>query len=81
MTNGTVSSAGASDGSKQITVTYKGGEQSVLVPPTASVVTVRAGAKSDVTAGKVVLINAVRRDGEVTAEAVFVGVDGAKPPI
>jgi hypothetical protein len=81
MTNGTVSSAGASDASKQITVTYKGGEQSVLVPPTASVVTVRPGAKSDVTAGKVVFINAVRQDGEVTAKAVFVGVDGAKPPI
>ena len=81
MTNGTVSSAGASDASKQITVTYKGGEQSILVPPTASVVTVRPGAKSDVSVGKSVFINAVRQDGEITAGAVFVGVDGAKPPI
>jgi hypothetical protein len=81
MTNGTVSSAGTSDGAKQITVTYKGGEQSILVPPTASVVTVRPGAKSDVSVGKSVFINAVRQDGEITAGAVFVGVDGAKPPI
>ena len=81
MTNGTVSSAGASDGAKQITVTYKGGEQIVLVPPTAPVVEVRPGAKSDVTEGSVVFINALQQDGKVTAGAVFVGVDGATPPI
>jgi hypothetical protein len=81
MTNGTVSSAGASDGAKQITVTYNDGEQSVLVSPTAPVVTVRPGAKSDVTVGKVIFVNAVREDSKITAGAVFVGVDGAKPPI
>jgi hypothetical protein len=81
MTNGTVSSAGASDGAKQITVTYKGGEQIVLVPPTAAVVTVAPGGKSDVTVGKVVFINAVQQDGKVSAAAVFVGVNGATPPI
>lgn len=81
MTNGTVSSAGTSGGAKQLTVTYKGGKQTVLVPPTTSVVTVSPGAKSDVTAGKAVFINAARQDGALTAEAIFVGVDGAKPPI
>ncbi len=81
MTNGTVSSAGASGGAKQITVTYKGGEQIVLVPPTAPVVTVAPGGKSDVTVGKVVFINAVQQDSKVSAAAVFVGVNGATPPI
>jgi hypothetical protein len=81
MTNGTVSSAGESGGAKQISVTYKGGEQIVLVPPTAPVVAVRPGVKSDVTEGSVVFINALQQDGKVTAAAVFVGVDGAKPPI
>jgi hypothetical protein len=81
MTNGTVSSAGASGGAKQITVTYKGGEQIVLVPPTAPVVTVAPGDKSDVAVGKVVFINAVQQDGKVSAAAVFVGVSGATPPI
>ena len=81
MTNGTVSSAGASGGAKQITVTYKGGEQIVLVPPTAPVVTVAPGGKSDVTVGKIVFINAVQQDGKVSAAAVFVGVNGATPPI
>lgn len=81
MTNGTVSGADASGGAKQITVTYKGGEQIVLVPPTAPVVTVAPGGKSDVTVGKVVFINAVQQDGKVSAAAVFVGVNGATPPI
>src|SRR6478752_6469516 len=53
MTNGTVAGAGASGGGKQITVTYKGGKQIVLVPPTAPVVTVAPGGKSDVTVGTI----------------------------
>ena len=81
MTNGTVSSAGASGGAKQITVTYKGGKQIVLLPPTAPVVMVAPGAKSDVTVGTVVFINAVQQDGKVSAAAIFAGVDGATPPI
>jgi hypothetical protein len=81
MTNGSVSSDVASDGAKQITLTYKGGEQTVIVPPTAPVVAVRPGAKSDLTAGKPVFINASREDNTITAAAVFVGVDGARPPI
>ena len=75
MTNGTVSSARVSGGAKQITVTYQGGEQIVLVPPTAPVVTVAPGSKSDVTVGKFVFINAVRQDGQLSAGAVFVGLD------
>jgi hypothetical protein len=81
MTNGTVSSAGSSGGAKQITLTYKDGKQTVLVPPTAPVVTVAPGAKSDVTVGTAVFINALQQDGKVTAAAVFAGVDGVTPPI
>src|ERR1700712_5378985 len=33
MTTGNVSSADAKNGAKQLTVTYKGGEQTILVPP------------------------------------------------
>src|ERR1700739_4307332 len=43
MTNGTVSSAAGSGGAKQIVVTYKGGKQVVLVPPTAPIVTYQLG--------------------------------------
>jgi hypothetical protein len=75
MTNGTVSSAGASGGAKQVTVTYQGGEQVVTVPSTAPVVTVAPGGKSDVVVGKAVFINAVRQDGQLSAGAVFVGLN------
>ncbi|HZB91795.1 MAG TPA: hypothetical protein VE397_10160 [Stellaceae bacterium] len=81
MTNGTVSSAGAADGAKQITVTYKGGTQTVLVPPTAPIVTYQPGTRSDVTPGSYVFVNGVSQDGKVTANAVAVGVDGARPPM
>jgi hypothetical protein len=74
MTNGTVASAGASVRGKQITLTYKGGQQIVLVPPTAPVVTVAPGVKSDVTVGTVVFINAVQEGGKASAAAVFVGL-------
>jgi hypothetical protein len=81
MTNGTVASAGASGRGKQITVTYKDGQQIVLVPPTAPVVAVAPGVKSDVTIGTVVFINAVQQDGKISAGTIFVGINGATPPI
>jgi hypothetical protein len=81
MTNGTVSSAGEADGAKQIAVTYKGGKQIVLVPPTAPIVTYEPGTRSDVTPGSSVFVNGVSQEGKVTANAVAVGVDGVTPPM
>ncbi len=81
MTNGNVSAADAKGGAKQLTVTYKGGEQSILVPPTAPVVTFAPGAISDVTTGKVVFIGASNDDGKLTANSVNVGSDGVNPPM
>jgi hypothetical protein len=42
MTNGSVAAASGHGGARQLTVTYKGGEQMILVPPTAPVVTLQA---------------------------------------
>jgi hypothetical protein len=81
MTNGTVSRTGEADGAKQITVTYKGGKQIVLVPPTAPIVTYEPGAKSEVTPGSSVFVNGVSQDGKVTANSVAIGVDGVRPPM
>ncbi|HEY2539281.1 MAG TPA: hypothetical protein VGI28_07265 [Stellaceae bacterium] len=80
MTNGTVSSAAGSGDAQQIVVTYKGGKQVVLVPPTAPIVTYQLGARGELKPGAAVFINAVRHDGMVTANAVAVGIDGVKPP-
>lgn len=80
MTNGTVSSAGGAGSAKQIVVTYKGGKQVVLVPPTAPIVTYRLGDRAELKPGAAIFINAVSHGGTVTASAVAVGIDGVKPP-
>lgn len=81
MTNGTVSASDSKGGAKQITVTYKGGEKSVLVPPTAPIVGFEPNTKSDVMEGKVVFISARNDDGKLTANAVAVGTPGVPPPM
>jgi hypothetical protein len=80
MTNGTVSSTMGSEGAKQMVVTYKGGKQVVLVPPTAPIVTYELGERAELKPGAAVFINALSHDGMVTANAVAVGIDGVKPP-
>jgi len=80
MTNGTVSSTTGSGGTKQIVVTYKGGKQVVLVPPTAPIVTYQLGERAELKPGAAVFINAVSHGGMVTANAVAVGIDGVKLP-
>ena len=81
MTNGNVSAASSEKGAKKLTVTYKGGEQTILVPPTAPIVTFKPGTMAEVTKGATVFVAATKDDGKVTADAVAVGVNGVKPPM
>jgi hypothetical protein len=81
MTNGSIAAATAKGGTKQLTVTYKGGEQTILVPPTASIVTVQPGALSDLKVGDGVFVNAVADGGKTTAGLILVGSAGVIPPI
>jgi hypothetical protein len=81
MTNGSIAAATAKAGTKQLTVTYKGGEQTILVPPTASIVTVQPGALSDLKVGDGVFVNAVADGGKTTAGLILVGSAGVIPPI
>jgi hypothetical protein len=81
MTNGSVAAASERGGARQLTVTYKGGEQMILVPPTAPVVTLQIGAVSDIKPGGGVFVNAVADGGKTTAGLIIVGADGVLPPI
>ncbi len=81
MTNGTVSTSNAQGTGKQLVVTYKGGQQTILVPPTAPIVTFNPGAKSDVKQGDSVFVVATKDAGKTTANLVAVGADGVKPPM
>lgn len=81
MTNGTVSSSDAKGGARQIMVDYKGGQQSILVPPTAPIVAFEPDTMADLAKGKVVFVIANDDGGKLTAGAVAIGTDGAPPPM
>jgi hypothetical protein len=81
MTNGSVATASESGGAKQLTITYKGGEQKILVPPTASIVTMQFGGVSDIKPGVGVFVNAAVDGGKTAAGLIIVGTQGAVPPI
>ena len=80
MTNGNVATAGGSGGFKLLTVTYKGGQQDILVPPTAPIVAFVPGSESIVKPGAAVFVNGDTTDGKVTAGLVAVGSHGIAPP-
>jgi hypothetical protein len=80
MTNGTVGRVGAGE-DMVMTVRYKDGEQRVLVPEEAPVVTFGPGTRALLVPGGQVVVNATRAaDGSLTAAAVTIGKDGLVPP-
>ena len=81
MTNGTVDTASEKSGAKQITVSYKGGRQTIIVPPTAPIVTFKPAAMSAVKPGEKVFVNGSDEGGKLTAGFVAVGADGVTPPM
>jgi hypothetical protein len=80
MTNGSVATATAQGGVRLLTVTYKGGEQHILVPPTAPIVAFVPGAASIVKPGAPVFVNGDQSNGKTTAGLVAVGSHGKAPP-
>jgi hypothetical protein len=81
MTNGDVAASQSQGGVTHLVVTYKGGQQDVLVPPTAPIVTFRPGTKALVAKGNDVFIKATQTGSGLIANTVAVGVDGVKPPM
>jgi hypothetical protein len=80
MTNGNVSASTSGDGVKHLTLTYEGGEQSVLVPPTAPIVNLVSGTIADLSKGAHVFVDATQDGSSLTAGLVAPGVGGLKPP-
>jgi hypothetical protein len=81
MTNGDVGASQSQGGITHLVVTYNGGEQDVLVPPTAPIVTFRPGTKALVAKGNDVFIKATQTGSGLVANTVAVGVDGIRPPM
>ena len=80
MTNATVASATAKGGIRFLTLTYKGGERHVIVPPTAPVVAFVPGAAAIVKPGASVFVVTDETNGTYTAGLVAVGSRGQTLP-
>lgn len=81
MTNGTVSAAGAGEAGR-LTLTYKGGEKTVVVPAGTPVVASHPGDAQLLVPGAHVLAYAHRdADGGLTLDRVSVGKGSYVPPI
>ncbi len=81
MTNGNVDTMTDKSGAKQITVSYKGGKQTIVVPPTAPIVALQPAEMSAVKKGDSVFVAGTQDEGKITAGFVAVGTEGAKPPM
>ena len=81
MTNGTIGQMVSANG-RMITLSYKGGEQHVLVPDDVPFVTYMPADRTALTVGAHVIVNGTRAaDGAVTGVSVSIGKDGLVPPM
>jgi hypothetical protein len=66
----------------EMTVTYKGGEQTIRLPKDAPIVAFAAGDRADLKPGAGAIARGTRQaDGGFDAAAVVVGRDGVNPPM
>ena len=81
MTNGTVSASAAGGGERTLTVTYKDGAQTVVVPPQVPVVTFEPADRAVLKPGAKAFVTAARDGSALSARRVAVGKDGLTPPM
>jgi hypothetical protein len=81
MTNANVAKMVKSAGGNELTLEYKGGSQTILVPEGTPIIDFVPGDKSLLVPGATVFVVAsVGADGTLSAPRVAVSKDGAKPP-
>lgn len=81
MTNATVSNKVTGADGDKITVTYKGGEKTITIPPDAPIVALVAAKQQDLKAGAMVFVPAKKDGSAIKSGAVLYGKDGVKPPM
>lgn len=82
MTNATVADVVTVDQARRMTLKYKGGEKTIVVPPEAPIVTFEPGDRAMLKPGAHVMFGATKQpDGSLTASGVSVGKDGLVPPM
>ena len=82
MTNATVAEVVTVDKARRLTLKYKDGQQSIVVPADAPIVTFEPGDRAMLVPGAHVMFGAAKQpDGTFTAGSVNVGKDGLVPPM
>ena len=82
MTNGTVGNEVKGASADTLTVAYKGGERTIVVPSDAPVVAFAPGDRAMLAPGAHVIVQArTAEGGGLTADRVTVGKDGLVPPM
>lgn len=82
MTNATVTKVAPARGTRRVTLKYKEGEQTVVIPDSVPVTMMGLADKSALVPGAHVAITASKQvDGELMAERITVGKDGYIPPL
>ena len=82
MTNGAISARVDAASGPKLTVTYKGGEQTIVVDPKTPIVAFEPGAQTDLKPGAAIIARGPKQeDGSIDAAFVLVGKDGLVPPM
>jgi Cu/Ag efflux protein CusF len=82
MTNANIAKVEAVGDDRVLKLDYKGGTQSIAVPPDATVVEFTTGTPDQIKPGaKVFVIARPQPDGKLGAGAIVIGKDGLKPPM
>jgi hypothetical protein len=82
MTNGNISARVDATTGPKLTVTYKGGEQTIVVDPKTPIVALEPGAPTDLKPGAAIIARGPKQeDGSIDAGFVLVGKDGLVPPM
>ena len=82
MTNGNISARVDATTGPKLTVTYKGGEQTIVVDPKTPIVGFEPGAQTDLKPGAAIIARGPKQaDGSIDAGFVLVGKDGLVPPM
>lgn len=81
MTNATLEGVAQVSGGNEISLSYKGGSQKILVPPGTPVVDFVAGSRADLKPGEYIWTSARQEaDGKLVTQRIQVSKDGVRPP-
>ncbi len=82
MTNATVAETVGKVEGQTLTLTYKDGQKTVIVPPEAPIVTFVPAERADIKPGTRVVVTVVRAvEGPALSGSIVVGKDGIDPPM